>query len=108
MSQMPIPPMTQNSGMMRPHRATMILVFGIVGLVLCLPFGIAAWIMANSDLRQMEMGGMDPAGRETTKVGKILGMIATGLACLGILLWVGLMFLGLMGAVAGAAGSHHP
>ena len=49
---------------MKPHRGVMILVFGILGFVLCPFFGIAAWVMGNSDLQEMDSGWMDPTGRE--------------------------------------------
>ena len=41
---------------MQPHRGTMILVFGILGLVICVIFGIVAWVMGNGDLKAMEHG----------------------------------------------------
>jgi hypothetical protein len=62
---------------MKPHRGIIILVFGIVGLVSCQLLGIAAWVMANQDLREMDAGWMDPAGRDMTNAGRICGMIAT-------------------------------
>ncbi|HSS19114.1 MAG TPA: DUF4190 domain-containing protein [Pyrinomonadaceae bacterium] len=71
---------------MRPHRGAMILVFGILGFVFCVFFGIAAWSMGNADLREMDDGLMDPSGRELTNAGRICGMIATGLMVLQILL----------------------
>ena len=52
---------------MRPHRGTMILVFGILGLVCCVGFGIAAWIMGSGDEKAMAAGQMDPAGMGSTK-----------------------------------------
>ena len=63
---------------MRPHRAVVILVFGILGLVLCQLLGIAAWVMGNEDLKEMNAGRMDPSGRDLTKAGRICGMVATG------------------------------
>ena len=36
-----------------------ILVFGILGLLVCVIFGIVAWVMGNTDLRDMEYGQMD-------------------------------------------------
>ena len=33
---------------MKPHRGIMILVFGILGLVVCQLFGIAAWVMGRT------------------------------------------------------------
>ena len=41
--------------------------------------GIAAWLMANSDLEEMSRGYMDPSGRDLTNTGRILGMVSTGL-----------------------------
>ena len=84
---------------MKPHRATLILVLGILGLVVCGPLGIAAWIMGNGDLKEMDVGTMDPSGRSTTNAGRICGLIATILLILGVVI-IGLLFaLGLMGAV---------
>lgn len=76
---------------MKPHRGTLILVFGILGLVGCGPIlGIPAWIMGNTDLKEIAAGRMDPAGQGNTKVGKILGMISCILAIIGIV--VGILF----------------
>ena len=71
---------------MQPHRGTMILVFGILGLVVCFPFGIVAWVMGKGDLKAMDAGTMDPEGRGTTQAGKIIGMIATILNVLGFII----------------------
>ena len=62
---------------MQPHRGTMILIFGILGLVVCMPLGIVAWVMGNTDLKAMNAGTMDPEGRGITQVGKILGIVTT-------------------------------
>jgi hypothetical protein len=67
---------------MKPHRGAIILLFGILGLLLCQVFGIAAWTMGTNDLREMDTGLMDPAGRDLTYVGRILGIIATALLIL--------------------------
>lgn len=92
-------------GMLKPHRGTVILVLGILGLVVCGICGIVAWVMGNADLREMDAGLMDPAGRGTTQAGKILGMISVGLMALGIVLWLVMMVIGLGAAAAGAAGN---
>jgi uncharacterized membrane protein YccF (DUF307 family) len=78
---------------MQTHRGTMILVFGILGLLVCFPFGIVAWVMGNADLKAMDAGTMDPEGRGTTQAGKIIGMIATILNVLGFI--IGILFLAL-------------
>ena len=83
---------------MKPHRGTLVLVFGILGLVLCAPFGIAAWIMGSGDLKQMDAGQMEPSGRGLTNAGKICGIIATVLLGIGIVVSVLLLALGVFGA----------
>jgi predicted RNA-binding Zn-ribbon protein involved in translation (DUF1610 family) len=64
-----------------PHRGTLILIFGILGFVLGafigLGFSIAAWVMGQYDLRRMDAGEMDPAGRSLTQAGRICGIIGT-------------------------------
>ncbi len=86
---------------MKPHRATLILVFGILGIIPgCLPLGICAWVMGNKDLKDMDQGLMDPSGRDTTKVGKILGIIGTVLMSLALIVWLVMMVF-----VVGVAGA---
>jgi hypothetical protein len=85
---------------MKPHRGTLILVLGILGLVVCGPVGIAAWVMGASDLKEMEAGTMDPTGRGTTQAGKICGMIACILMILGLVIGLLVMALGMFGAMA--------
>ena len=85
---------------MKPHRGTLILVLGILGLVICGPLGIAAWIMGSGDLKQMAAGTMDPSGRSTTQAGKICGIIATILLILGVIVGVLFLVFGMAAAVA--------
>ena len=89
--------------MLLPHRGTLILVFGIVGIVACGIFAILAWLFGNEDLKKMNMGQMDPSGRDTTNTGRILGIIGTGLMALGILGSI-IYFVFIIG-IAGAAAS---
>ena len=83
---------------MKPHRGTLILVLGILGLVICGPLGIAAWIMGNGDLKQMDAGALDPSGRSMTNAGRICGMIATILMILGVVIMIAIFGLGILGA----------
>lgn len=90
-----------------PHRGTVILVLGIVGLVIgllgfvcCGIFGIAgcicgiiAWVMGNKDLKEIAAGRMDPSGRGTTQAGKICGIISVILGIVTFLISL-LFFLG--------------
>lgn len=76
-------------GRLAAHRGGMILAFGIIGFVICFPFGIAAWVMGNNDLREMADGRMDPSGEGLTKAGKIIGIVTV---CMQ-LLWIGIFAL---------------
>jgi len=70
---------------MKPHRATTVLVLGILSIVTCFPLGIVAWLMGNNDLREMNNGLMDPSGRDSTSAGRICGIIGTVLTILMLL-----------------------
>jgi hypothetical protein len=72
---------------MKPHRGTLILVFGILGLVCCVAFGIAAWVMGNADQAEMASGQMDPAGQGLTHAGKICGIISVALNVVAALVY---------------------
>lgn len=94
---------------LRPHRGVMILVFSILSWVICVIFGIVAWVMGNSDLREMDAGRMDPEGRGMTQAGKIIGMIhvIVSIAAIGLMLVLFLFFGGLaafMGTQQGGTG----
>lgn len=97
------PPGGYQGGGGRPHRGVLILVFGILGLIICFLFGIAAWVMGNGDLREMDAGMMDPSGRGLTQAGKVLGIVACVLQLAGIVIWVLLVGLAILGAAAGGA-----
>lgn len=90
------------------HRGTLILVLGILGLVLCQPLGIPAWIMGNNDLRAMREGRMDPSGESLTTAGRICGIIATIFLCIGTLFGCGYLLIVtlVLGAAAAGAASH--
>jgi len=84
---------------MKPHRATTILVLGILSLIVCAPLGIFAWIMGNADLKAMEAGTMDSAGRSNTNAGRICGIIGTVLLIIGVVGSLVILVLGGVGAV---------
>jgi hypothetical protein len=84
---------------MKPHRGTMILILGILGLVVCGPLGIAAWIMGAGDLKEMDAGTMDPSGRGATQAGKICGIIATVLIILSLIAVAIFMMFGFAAAM---------
>ena len=63
----------------------MILAFGILGwFVMPIVFAILAWVMGNNDLQEMDAGIMDPAGRDMTQIGRILGMVNCILMIVGL------------------------
>ena len=85
---------------MKPHRGTLILVLGILGIVMCGIFtGIPAWIMGSNDLKEMDAGTMDPAGRGQTQAGKICGMISCALMVISIVIGA-IVIMGALGAAS--------
>jgi hypothetical protein len=94
----------RGGGEMRPHRGTMILILGIVGLV-CFPADLIcsplAWIMGGKDLKAMQAGEMDPEGQGLTKAGWICGIIGTVLAVLGLCCGAAQVAIALMGLSPG-------
>jgi len=54
------------------------LVLGIIGFfTIPFAFGPMAWFMANEDLKKMDDGIMDPHGRSTTQMAKMVGIVNT-------------------------------
>ncbi len=76
------------------------MVLGILSLVVCSPLGIPAWIMGSNDLKEMDAGLMDPSGRDTTKAGRICGIIGTVLLLISVVIGLGFAMLAVLGAIA--------
>ena len=80
--------------------ATLILVFGILGIVLAVAcgiggvFGVTAWIMGNSALRTLDTAGDPLDQRGTVQAGRICGIVATVLTALVVVAFIALMALG--------------
>jgi hypothetical protein len=86
---------------LEPHRATTILVLGILSLVVCQPLGIAAWLMGSADLQKMKAGLMDPSGEGQTQAGYVMGIISVVLMVISLLMiCVTFAFIGLTAGVA--------
>lgn len=85
---------------LEPHRGPVILVLGIASLLTsCFPLGIIAWVMGHRDLKRMDAREMNPEGRGLTQAGWICGIIGTilgGIASLVALLY-GVFFVGTIG-----------
>ena len=68
---------------LKPHRGGLILTLGLIGLFVCGPLCLAAWIMGSGDLHEMDAGMMDPSGRSNTSSGRNIGMLGTILWIIG-------------------------
>jgi hypothetical protein len=86
---------------MQPHRGVLILVFGILSFVVCPFFGVAAWVMGNTDLREIAAGRMDPSGRDLTQAGRVCGIVGTVMMLIPMVIVI-IAFVGL--ALFGASG----
>ncbi len=80
-------------------QATTVLILGIVSIVLSLSCGIGAivgpfaWVMGRRALTEIDNSGGAIGGRSTTNVGYILGIVATIVGILYVLLIVGIFVL---------------
>lgn len=63
-------------------QATTILVFGILGLVMCQLFSPFAWSMGKKELAAIDAGRRPPTGRDHANIGRILGIVGTALLAL--------------------------
>lgn len=86
----------------QPHRGTLVLVLGIIGMVVnsCAPvglfFSLPAWVMGHFDLRAMKEGRMDITGQGTTQAGFILGIIGSSIGLLYVIGIASLILLSIM------------
>jgi len=91
-----------NQTPLKPHRGTLILVLGILGIVCCFICGIIAWVFGNNDLKEMDSGAMDSTGRGLTQAGKICGMVSVFLQIIGLVIWlITVLIAGASAVVAG-------
>ncbi len=82
-----------------PHRGALILVLGLMGLFIQCPiFPFMTWVMGSNDLREMQSGRMDPAGRDLTRTGMIIGMILSLLWIVGFLFFFVVVLVGMAGS----------
>lgn len=89
----------------KPSNGTLILILGILSLVICMPAGVAPWIMGNQSLRDIRAGIMDPREEGLIQAGRICGMIAAILFALVVVFYCGIFGLIFGLGAAGAAGS---
>jgi hypothetical protein len=79
-----------------------ILILGILGLVCCSPLGIAAFIMGNNALKEIDAQPGRYSNRQIVQIGRILGIIAMVLLVLSII-WI--VFLGGLAVLSGDSSS---
>lgn len=97
------------SGGLLPHRGVVIFVLAcssamalFIGCFACGPLGlvslglsIPAVVMARADMRQINAGTMDPAGRDLTLIGLIFGIVSSVLSVLvGVVMIAVMIFYG--------------
>jgi len=88
-----------NSGY-APHRGVLILVFGVLGLVVCQLLSPFAWIMGKADMDAIDQGRMDPEGRGLTQAGMICGIVGTIILILSLVAVAGVLLFAIVGAAA--------
>ena len=89
----------------KPPNGTLILVFGILSLVICMPAGVVPWVMGNQAIREIKAGIMDPREEGLVQGGRICGMVAAILFILVVVFYCGIFGLIFGLGAAGAAGS---
>lgn len=84
----PPPPPTGGYGGPVDHpKGITILVLGILSLLCCSPLGIAAWLMGNTALKEIDAEPGRYGNRQIVQIGRILGIIGVVLLVLSIL-WI--------------------
>lgn len=90
----PPPPPPSGGGAAGPvdhPKGTMILVLGILSLICsCSPLGIAAWLMGNTALKEIDAQPGRYGNRQLVQIGRILGIVAVVLMVIGII-WLFLL-----------------
>jgi hypothetical protein len=89
--------MTAPSNQMYPEasQATLALVLGILGIVVCQVLAPAAWVIGNNELKAIDAGRRPPENRGNANAGKILGIVGSVLLGLGLIAIV-LFFAGIL------------
>jgi uncharacterized membrane protein YjgN (DUF898 family) len=75
-------------------QAVTVLVLGILGILVCGLIGPFAWTMGNRVVSEIEASGGRWDGQTEATIGRILGIVATALLALSVLLILGLFTFG--------------
>jgi len=100
----PLPPVIPGAVPQQSSKATMAVVFGVLGIVCCGLLAPVAWYLASDELKAIDAGRLPETNRGMAQVAKILGIIGSILLVIG-LLWI--IFFGgmtMLGALTGGAG----
>ncbi len=95
----PPPPTPGPTGPVDHPKGITILVLGILSLVCCSPLGIAAWLMGNTALKEIDAQPGRYSNRQIVQIGRILGIIGVVFMVLSVI-W--LFFLGGLAALTNA------
>jgi hypothetical protein len=83
-------------------RATLALVLGILSLLVCGVLGPFAWSIGSTAVKEIDAAPGTWSGRETANAGRIIGIVATVLLVLSVVLFVVVVLgLGLMSSGGG-------
>ncbi len=92
-------PMGGAGGPVDHPKGMTILILGILSLVCCSPLGIAAFVMGNNALKEIDAQPGRYANRQIVQIGRILGIIGMVFLALTII-WF--LFLGGLTALSGS------
>jgi TRAP-type C4-dicarboxylate transport system permease small subunit len=96
MSYPPPPPGGYQPPQQDHPRATMSLILGILGLVICGVIAPFAWNMGKKTMNEIDASGGQLGGRGMAQAGYIMGIIGTVLLALGVLFFLIAIPLGVM------------
>jgi hypothetical protein len=94
----PPPPPATGGGPVDHPKGMTILILGILSLVCCSPLGIAAWLMGNGALKEIDANPQAYSNRQIVQIGRILGIIGTVILILSVI-WI--VFLGGLAVLTG-------
>ena len=84
-------------------QATLILILGILGLVVCGLIAPFAWVMGNRVVAEIDASNGTLGGRSSANAGRICGMIGSILIIVGILFFVAIFVIAGLSAVSTAS-----
>jgi hypothetical protein len=100
----PPPPPIADGGMgggaVDHPRGVIILVLGILSVVCCSPLGIAAFVMGNNALKEIDAAPGRYSNRQLVVIGRILGIVGMVFLVISVL-WV--IFFGGLAALSGSS-----